>query len=130
MNQASPYSYASTVTPGNYVFTLDFNDSVQLSKVTRVVTVTAVGKFAPLTVGGTIIVDGVLASCYAEITAEQSDIHAMFAPLRFLHQVIPQLSNGYQSQEGIHWYARTLMQVKNHMKAYIPNNLLPSMIAG
>ena len=127
-SESSKPVYASNVTPGNYVFTLDLNDSVQPSKVTRVGTVTAVGKFAPLTAEGTILVDGILASCYANINAEQSDIHALFAPLRFLHQVVPQPSKGHQSQEGINWYARTLMHRMKHNN--LPNTLLPSMVAG
>ena len=66
-SESSKPVYASNVTPGSYVFTLDFNDSVQPSKVTQVGTVTAVGKFAPLTAEGTILVDGILASCYGDI---------------------------------------------------------------
>ena len=66
-SESSKPVYASNVTPGSYVFTLDLNDSVQPSKVTRVGTVTAVGKFAPLTAEGTILADGILASCYGDI---------------------------------------------------------------
>ena len=47
--------------------------------------------------------------------------------LEFLHQVIPQPSDEYHSEED-RWYARTAME--NPMKAYLPNNLPPRNIAG
>ena len=77
-NESNKPLYASGVQIGDYMFTaVDFNDSVELSKVTQVDTVSAVGKYAPLTAEGTVIVDGILASCYADVNAEQGDIHAL-----------------------------------------------------
>ena len=130
-NESSKPLYASDVQTGDYMFTaVDFNDSVELSKVTQVDTVSAVGKYAPLTAEGTVIVDGILASCYADVNAEQGDIHALFAPLQFLYNVLPRVTNDKHSQEGIHWYPRTLMQVKKQMIEYLPSSFLPSVIAG
>lgn len=118
--------YASDISPGDYIFTLDVNNNIKHSKVTHITTMTAVGKYAPLTAEGTIIVDGVLASCYANVIAEQSDIHALFAPLRLLHNFVPAV----QSKEGIHWYATSLILAKEFMKDCLPDLLLPRMITG
>jgi len=129
-NDSSKPVYASDVQIGSYVYTLGpYGHSVQLSKVTSVDMVSAVGMYAPLTKEGTVIVDGILASCYAEINAEQSDIHSLFGLLRFFYSVTPQMANKNQNTVGIHWYARTLMQLSDYMKEYLPNALLPGMIA-
>ena len=118
--------YASDISLGDYIFTLDANNNVKHSKVIQITTKTAIGKYAPLTAEGTIIVDGVLASCYANVIAEQSDIHALFAPLRLLHNFVPAV----QGKEGIHWYATSLIFAKEFMKDYLPDALLPRMIVG
>lgn len=129
-NESSTPIYASDVQPGDYMFTaVGSSDSAELSKVTQVETVSAVGKYAPLTEEGTIIVDGILSSCYADIAAEQDDIHSLFAPLQFLHSVMPRLANENPNQEGIHWYPRTLMQLRKYMK-YLPDAFLPNVISG
>ena len=125
-NDSSMPLYASDISPGDYIFTLDVNNNIKHSKVTHITTMTAVGKYAPLTAEGTLIVDGVLASCYANVIAEQSDIHALFAPLRLLHNFVPAV----QSKEGIHWYATSLILAKEFMKDCLPDLLLPCMITG
>ena len=132
-NDSSKPVYASDIEPGKYIFTLgDQENSLQLSKVTHVDTTSAVGKYAPLTEEGTIFVDGVLASCYAGVSGDQSDIHSLFAPLRVLHNTFPRLSNSDHQlgQEGIHWYANTLMQMRSYMKEYVPDVILPSLVTG
>ena len=129
-NASSMPLYASDVEPGDYVFTLNPDDNIQPSKVTRVGTVSAVGNYAPLTAEGTMIVDGILVSCYTEVTAKQKDIHALFAPLRLLYDMLPQGAKEHASQEGIHWYARTLMHIREHMKEHLPSAILPSIVTG
>ena len=76
-NGSSKLLCASDVQIGDYLFTIDLNDSVELSQID---TASAVGKYALLTAEGIVIVDGILASCYAEVSTEQSDIHTLFAP--------------------------------------------------
>lgn len=125
-NDSSMPLYASDISTGDYIFTLDVNNNIKHSKVTHVTTMTAVGKYAPLTAEGTIIVDGVLASCYANVIAEQSAIHTLFAPLLLLHNFVPAV----QSKEGIHWYATSLILAKEFMKDCLPDLLLPRMITG
>ena len=46
------------------------------------------GAFAPVTKEGTMIVDGVLVSCYSDIN-DHALAHSLMAPLRFLYSVAP-----------------------------------------
>lgn len=116
-NASSKLIFASEVHPGNYVFTLDPQDhTMKLSKVTKVDTVSAVGMYAPLTEEGNIVVDNIVTSCYADYEAEQSFIHTIFAPLRFLYRTkILELTDNSQVQRGIHWYARLLMNINSYI---------------
>ena len=77
---------------------ISHNQSMMYSRVSRIGMVSRTSYFAPLTAEGTIIVDGILASCYADIAAEQNEVHALFAPLRLLHQMKPQWAAGDQSE--------------------------------
>lgn len=92
------------------------------------------GVYAPLTVSGTVVVDGVVASCYAFLKDAQL-AHASFAPLRAYHMTQTIFSDWlrnvfvyldwmyflpcvnyvpenetvtYNHQIGAHWYARLL----------------------
>lgn len=108
---------AESVRIGHYMLvTSSLNhSSLKFSKVVKIDQVTRNGVFAPLTEDGTIIVDGVLASCYANIHSENI-AHAAFLPARSFywinkHLVYPMIglnSTGTIS-EGIHWYADALL---------------------
>ena len=74
------------------------------------------GAYAPLTVAGTLIVDNVVASCYAVVDSAWL-AHAAFAPLRWWRRVQPSLSPLSSSTKrtreaappvGVHWYAGLL----------------------
>ena len=98
---------------------------VSVSGVT-VVTVASVsvvkrrGVYAPLTRAGNIVVDNVLASCYAVIDS-QTIAHVAFAPVRWYHGVSAMLSSLWSSQDtssiprsatvgstGVNWYPSML----------------------
>ena len=85
--------FAESVKPGDFVIRVgnierwtDLNNVVM----TRVVDVTTVpsltGVFAPLTTSGNLVVDGVLASSYAEVNSHRS-AHWAMAPVRTMHTV-------------------------------------------
>ncbi|KAF6206421.1 hypothetical protein GE061_017654, partial [Apolygus lucorum] len=103
------------------------------------------GVIAPLTSVGTIVVDDVVASCYAVIES-QSIAHFAFAPLRAIKSVEAGLgavgrffaspfssstslssptnaTSGLTTDDvnGVHWYPKTLYFLSNH---FIPSYLL------
>ncbi|KAJ3584432.1 hypothetical protein NHX12_014927 [Muraenolepis orangiensis] len=63
------------------------------------------GAYAPLTAHGTLVVDGVLASCYAAVDSHEL-AHAAFWPLRVLLRWW--VAAGGHQDRGLHWYARFL----------------------
>ncbi|XP_062843787.1 tiggy-winkle hedgehog protein [Trichomycterus rosablanca] len=113
--------FASSVRPGQEVFVSEGGRGrLRAALVERVRTVEDGGSYAPLTAHGTVVVDGVLASCYAAVE-EQRWAHWAFAPLRMRHAVtastwwrwiVPDVSlNVTLEQDGVHWYPRMLLHV-------------------
>ena len=119
--------YAREIDEGMHVLVLDAAAAAAkggLVRPSRVVSVEATarrGVYAPLTAAGNLVVDGVLASCYALVDS-QSVAHAAFAPVRWwegarrglLGGPAPQKEEDRGSQKpkeqfvGVHWYARWL----------------------
>lgn len=107
--------FASEVQRGQKVFVFDAERS-RLEPVTvkRIYTQEHEGSYAPVTVQGTVVVDQVLASCYAVI--EDHDLaHWALAPVRLAHWVSsllfssqPQVSG---QKDGVHWYSKILYQL-------------------
>lgn len=109
------------------------NDSRRQLFVDRIVNIEVIyqtGVYAPLTVTGTIVVNDVVASCYAVIYSQRL-AHLAFAPIRFYNSVTTSFSNFYDimtkavktksqsvgrrhappPQSGIHWYCRLLQGI-------------------
>ncbi|XP_076828735.1 sonic hedgehog protein [Brachyhypopomus gauderio] len=111
-------TFASNVKPGQKVMVVDDNGQLMSVTVERIYTEEHEGSFAPVTSHGTIVVDRVLASCYAVIE-DHGLAHWAFAPVRFAYGLSSVLfSQSYQSnsnstlqQEGVHWYPRLLYQI-------------------
>ncbi|KAM3929070.1 sonic hedgehog protein [Leptodactylus fuscus] len=107
--------FASNINPGDRVFIADPTlRSLKEVTVERVHLEEDIGAYAPVTSHGTVVINGVLASCYATIE-EHSWAHMAFAPLRFALKLFsflsPQDSNPSPSHlhvEGIHWYSQVL----------------------
>uniref|UniRef100_A0A3P8RZ58 Indian hedgehog signaling molecule b n=1 Tax=Amphiprion percula TaxID=161767 RepID=A0A3P8RZ58_AMPPE len=83
--------YASDTRPGQCVLV-------------RVGVTERTGAFAPLTQQGTLVVDGVVASCYA-VVDQHALAHWAFAPLRLMHSWTGSVG---RHGDGIHWYSQLL----------------------
>ncbi|XP_022062649.1 sonic hedgehog protein [Acanthochromis polyacanthus] len=107
--------FASQVQPGQSVFVYDDAELLVPVTVKRIYTQTNEGSFAPVTVQGTVVVDQVLASCYAVI--EDHDLaHWALAPVRLAHWVSSLLFSSQQppasaQSDGVHWYSKILYQL-------------------
>ncbi|XP_059182983.1 sonic hedgehog protein [Centropristis striata] len=107
--------FASEVQSGQKMFVFDAERS-RLEPVTvkRIYTQEHEGSFAPVTMQGTIVVDHVLASCYAVI--EDHDLaHWALAPVRLAHWVSSLLFSSQPpvsaQNDGVHWYSKILYQL-------------------
>nr|XP_019959665.1 PREDICTED: indian hedgehog B protein-like isoform X2 [Paralichthys olivaceus] len=101
--------YASDARPGQCVLVLEGKPGQnhregRLSRITQVTLRERRGAFAPLTQHGTVVVDGVVASCYAMVD-QHSLAHWAFSPLRLMHSWTG--TTGPHS-DGIHWYSQLL----------------------
>jgi len=75
------------------------------------------GVYAPITERGTIVVDDVIVSCYAEFS-NHAAAHACLAPLRYVY-CMSELVNSWLFQysvsdsddDGVHWYAALLRRL-------------------
>ncbi|KAK1171998.1 sonic hedgehog protein A [Acipenser oxyrinchus oxyrinchus] len=111
-------AFASKVKPGQRVFITEGGGSqVKPVAVKRIYLEEYEGSFAPVTAQGTIVVDQVLASCYAVIE-EHRWAHWAFAPVRLSYRVASLLfskdhllTNSTVQDDGVHWYSNALYQL-------------------
>ncbi|KAG7488470.1 hypothetical protein MATL_G00034610 [Megalops atlanticus] len=111
-------TFASKVKPGQKVFIVDdVHNQLKAVNVERIYMEEYEGSFAPVTAQGTIVVDQVLASCYAVIEDHEL-AHWAFAPVRLSHGLTSLLfpkdysmSNGTFQENGVHWYSKILYQI-------------------
>nr|XP_045016807.1 sonic hedgehog protein isoform X2 [Jaculus jaculus] len=118
--------FASRVRPGQRVYVVAERDGDRRLLPAAVHSVTlreeVAGAYAPLTAQGTILINRVLASCYAVIE-EHGLAHRAFAPFRLAHALLAALAppaptdrgghgHGPASEpaaaSGIHWYSQLL----------------------
>ncbi|XP_075406886.1 sonic hedgehog protein [Tenrec ecaudatus] len=122
--------FASHVRPGQRVYVVAERDGDRKLLPAAVHSVTlreeASGAYAPLTAQGTILINRVLASCYAVIE-EHSWAHWAFAPFRLAHALLAALAPSRTDSggslappapdaaaatpTGIHWYSHLLYQI-------------------
>ncbi|CAH1259237.1 DHH [Branchiostoma lanceolatum] len=110
--------FAKDVKEGMVVFVAaEESEKVVPAKVREVSEIELCGFVAPLTQEGTIMADGVAASCYADFDHELS--HKAFAPFRLLFGLKSAfLGVGKEKEEakvGIHWYPKALMKVNKFL---------------
>ncbi|CAL8265870.1 unnamed protein product [Lota lota] len=99
--------FASEVRPGQCVLTWR-RGAPTLSGVTGVGVRRSRGVYAPLTLHGSLVVDGVLASCYAAVDTPRL-AHWALAPLRLSHRLLG--ASGAPQEDGLHWYPRLLQRL-------------------
>ena len=113
--------FASNVKPGHYLKVVRQNSSeLIVARVRRVGEQVKLGAYAPLTTEGTIVVDNVLASCFA-LVQEQSFAQTMFSPWRFTYSLLGQYFHQSQTsnrQEGLHWYVVLLKTINRIVGLY------------
>ncbi|XP_066513575.1 tiggy-winkle hedgehog protein-like isoform X2 [Hoplias malabaricus] len=116
--------FASNVRPGHEVFVSEESEEkatgrLQSARVTRVYTVELAheGAYAPVTAHGTVVVDRVLASCYAAVE-KHSWAHWALAPARLSHALSGWIQRAgkddrteTEEARGMHWYARALLRL-------------------
>ncbi len=108
--------FAENVKPGDYIKVVKQNNKEFVAvKVDKVTSVAGKGAYAPLTKQGTVVVDGVVASCYAH-TKDVRKAHLSFRPYRAMYDIaIKHLPIG-KPQQGIHWYAKFLGAINSFFK--------------
>uniref|UniRef100_A0A672IR50 Hedgehog protein n=1 Tax=Salarias fasciatus TaxID=181472 RepID=A0A672IR50_SALFA len=102
-------AYAGDARPGQCVLVAEgaagrSHREGRLSRISRVGVTRGRGAFAPLTRQGTLVVDGVVASCYAAVD-QHTLAHWAFAPLRLFHSWTG-TAGGHG--DGVHWYSQVL----------------------
>lgn len=117
-HEAMTATFASSVRPGQKVLVAD-GDEGRLTPVVveRIYMEEHQGSYAPVTFHGTIVVDHMLASCYAVIQDHRL-AHWAFTPVRLAYSLssffVPrssQPSNTTTPADGIHWYPRLLYRL-------------------
>ncbi|RLU21583.1 hypothetical protein DMN91_005956 [Ooceraea biroi] len=140
--------FAAKVQPGDRILVNDVAASVEddnrvdnrlrWDSVVETKLVLEEGVFAPLTTEGTLVVDDVVASCYAVVDS-QSVAHYAFLPLRIWNAVTSVFTGGLDDmrhleirqndtskvqptvKEGVHWYASMLYSLSSYM---LPSTML------
>ncbi|XP_078663383.1 desert hedgehog protein B-like [Branchiostoma floridae x Branchiostoma belcheri] len=110
--------FAKAVEEGMLVFlAVEESGKVAPAKVREVREMEATGFCAPLTKQGTIMADGVAASCYADFN--HGICHRFLFPLRRLYGLKSALGIGGKEKEvvkkGVHWYPKSLMHVNKFL---------------
>ncbi|XP_009951282.1 PREDICTED: indian hedgehog protein, partial [Leptosomus discolor] len=100
-------TFASHVRPGHFVLVAVAEGGWQPAEVVGVRDRRDMGAYAPLTRHGTLVVDGVVASCFA-LVQEQHLAQLAFWPLRLYHSLVGW--PGVQG-DGVHWYSGLLYRL-------------------
>ena len=114
---------AQKVKPGDILFTVEEKLEISPKKVLAVEKVIEQGVYCPITLHGNLIVDNVLASCYASVqdhvffeglikTSAQSIAHFGLMPMRALHKLRSKWLRKIPNGQTIHPYVQWLCKLK------------------
>ena len=113
---------ARKVKPGDILSSVDKNQEISPKKVLTVENVIEQGIFCPITLSGNVIVDNVLASCYASVEdhvllkglvkiSAQNMAHLGLMPMRALHKLRSKWLRKIPNGQTIHPYLQWLCQL-------------------
>ncbi len=113
---------AQKVKPGDILFSVDENLEISPKKVLAVEKVIEQGVYCPITLHGNLIVDNVLASCYASVQdhvffeglvkiSAQSIAHFGLMPMRALHKLRSKWLRKIPNGQTIHPYVQWLCEL-------------------
>ncbi len=120
--------FAKDVREGDFVLVQDGRGGLKPTRIVSIDIGVEMGVFAPLTSTGNLVVDNVVASCYAVVDS-QTVAHAAFAPFRWansLASILPATpltaSATSDVPAGVHWYADMLYSaarqfMSNHLES-------------
>ena len=105
------FKFAKKLFKNDDIITFDFQSNKTMTeKIQSIIIEPIEGYIAPLTTSGTILVNEMLASCYAVIDSHTL-AHAAMAPVRWWHLMdFDRLSS---PRNGTHWYPQALMKISD-----------------
>ncbi|CAF3769700.1 unnamed protein product [Rotaria magnacalcarata] len=121
-NQNQIYLFAKQIQIGDFLYVVS-NDLLNYSPVINITVEIKKGYYAPLTIKGTLLVNDVLASCFAYAKNHHSAQFYMF-PFRFYYKLTrafnftDPLKN--HNSEGLHWFIKIMF---NFAKYFRPDTL-------
>jgi hypothetical protein len=105
-NSTMSAKQARYVSTGEYLYEWHINSQKFLPRQIQTITIeTKMGAYAPLTLEGTIVIDGHLASSYP-LSENHDEAHAVFAPWRWAYRFRTWLWGNepyVPDQQGVHW---------------------------
>ena len=105
------YKFAKKLLSNDEIITFDFEKNKTIvEKIQSILIEPVVGYIAPLTMSGTILVNDMLASCYAVIDSHAL-AHAAMAPVRWWH--LMDFRRFSSPKNGTHWYPQALMSISD-----------------
>ena len=120
-NGTENYVFAKQVELGNLLYVLK-NDQIACSKVINIITEIKKGYYAPLTMEGTLVINNILASCFALIKDHHLAQYSMF-PFRYYYTLkklfhLNEPFNMYSS-EGLHWIVEIMFYFASYFTPQI-----------
>ena len=120
---------ARKVKPGDILFNVNENQEISPKKVFAVEKVIEQGIFCPITLSGNVIVDNVLASCYASVEdhvlvkglvkiSAQNMAHLGLMPMRALHKLRSKWLRKIPNGQTIHPYVKWLCKLNHPCMAH------------
>merc|ERR1712216_99944 len=114
-------THARELREGDWISRVSCNGDLSRVKIASVSKTTEQGLYAPLSQCGTVVVDGILCSCYADshiptwlrnFVSTHGIAQGALLPLRLASLLGWGPARGTQTKEGIHPYCQTLMNLQ------------------
>ena len=115
------YLQAARLRPGDSIFSLrsDSNATTEEAQVIKMIRkVKRNDAYAPLTESGTLVVDGMIVSCYAQYE-HHSLIHAVMYPFRMYNKIKQFFIGSYTQTNGLHAYVELWLNVSRFLDLLI-----------